>query len=164
MNNRMKDSVKTRLNAKASFQRIFMTLIFVVFIILGLAGGAQYSFHKTELSIQSDKCKSVKNDGFCDAVDAYQKYCKFINSEAICNVINDQHARWLGLPLVQKRNNLLVESWPSAADAFTETYDISTGKLIKLCGFWIGFHTQKGPCLEGEALDAYLDEMKKKRR
>lgn len=140
-----------------------MTLIFVVFIILGLAGGAQYSFHKTELSIQSDKCKSVKNDGFCDAVDAYQKYCKFINSEAICNAASSYLGEKTGARVLKKSNFLIVD-YPGISDANTETYDINTGKLIKLCGFWIGFHTQKGPCLEGEELDAYLDEMKKKRR
>lgn len=65
---------------------------------------------------------------------------------------------------VLKKGNFLIVDSPGISDTFTETYDINTGKLIKLCGFWIGVHTQKGPCLEGEELDAYLDEMKKKRR
>lgn len=158
----MEDSVKVKLDTRLLSHRIFMTLIFGIFIVIGLLGSAQYSFHGTALSVQGQRCKLIKNDGFCNAVNSYLKYCKFINSEAVCNVASDYFRKKPG-DRVRKSNNLLIVDTPGISDTFTETYDINTGELTKICGFWIGFHTQKGPCVEGDELDAYLDKVKKAR-
>lgn len=146
MNNRMKDSVKTAISRLSPSQRAVLILCLGGFTVLALSAGLQYGAKKMALPFHGQRCKFVKEDRFCDAVNTYYG-----------------NSRTNGLR-AQKVGELLVFDYPGTHDTDVSTFNIYSGKMVKLCGFWIGLHTQKGPCLEGEALDAYLDEMKKKRR
>lgn len=114
--------------------------VFSILILLGISGAflppgsgrEVLSYHKT-------RCESIKKDGFCDAVKAYFR------------ATPNSHTR------IKIAGNSMTVDHPGAMDSNTVTYDIQTGKPTSICGFWVGFATQKGPCVHGKDVERYLN-------
>lgn len=52
--------------------------------------------------------------------------------------------------------DLLIIDHPNMSDMGEQIYSLRAGKLIKMCGGWMSFHTQTR-CIEGMRLERYLN-------